>query len=83
MPQTRCERPCSFQPGNFTGWGSEGVKQPKRHLKMSVQMLRYRQRLPTTEEKTNGQRLPTTEVKTNRQRLPTSEQKTEPTEAAY
>ena len=19
-------RPCSFQPGNFTGWGSEGVK---------------------------------------------------------
>ena len=20
-------RPCIFQPGNFTGWGSEGVKQ--------------------------------------------------------
>ena len=25
-------RPCIFQPGNFTGWGSEGVKVCKNKL---------------------------------------------------
>ena len=28
-------RPCIFQPGNFTGWGSDGVKKKKKKKKWS------------------------------------------------
>ena len=32
-------RPYIIQPGNFTGWGSEGIKQPKRRIEITAVML--------------------------------------------